>query len=54
MQAAARSIGAAIGGMGTNPQAVAQLWMFVVTPLIGAEIAGVFYREGAFLDAARD
>ncbi len=47
----ARSIGPALVGMGSNPQAVAQLWLFIVAPLIGAGLAGFLYREGALLDA---
>ena len=50
----ARSLGPAIVGMASNPHALAQVWLFIVAPLIGAGIAGVLYREGAFLDAARD
>ena len=46
----ARSIGPAIVGFASNPQYVGQLWLFIVAPLIGAGLAGVLYREGAFLD----
>ncbi|RBP07444.1 major intrinsic protein, partial [Roseiarcus fermentans] len=46
----ARSIGPAIVGMVSNPRAVAQLWLFIVAPLIGAGLAGLLYREGALLD----
>jgi aquaporin Z len=46
----ARSIGPAIIGMGMNPHAVAQLWMFIIAPLIGAGLAGLLYREGALLE----
>ena len=46
----ARSIGPALIGMGSNPEAVAQLWLFIVAPLIGAGLAGFLYREGALLD----
>jgi aquaporin Z len=35
----ARSLGPAIVGTGTNPQALAQVWLFIVTPLIGAGVA---------------
>ena len=45
----ARSIGPALIGMGTKPQAVAQLWLFIIAPLIGAGAAGLLYREGALL-----
>ncbi len=47
----ARSIGPAIVGMGSNPHAVLQLWLFIIAPLIGAGLAGFLYREGALLDA---
>ena len=50
----ARSIGPAIVGMGTNPGAVAQLWLFIIAPLIGAGLAGFLYREGALLDQKKD
>ncbi len=46
----ARSIGPALVGFGSNPKAVAQLWLFIVAPLIGAGLAGFLYREGAMLD----
>jgi aquaporin Z len=45
----ARSIGPAIVGMGTNPKAVVQLWLFIIAPLIGAGAAGLLFREGALL-----
>ena len=47
----ARSIGPALIGMGSNPHAVAQLWLFIIAPLIGAGAAGFLFREGALLDA---
>jgi len=49
----ARSIGPALVGMGSNPHAVEQLWLFIVAPLIGAGAAGFLYREGALLDAPK-
>jgi aquaporin Z len=49
----ARSIGPALIGIGTNPGAVGQLWLFIIAPLIGAGLAGLLYREGAFLDAPK-
>lgn len=42
----ARSIGPAIVGMETNANAVSQLWLFIVAPLIGAGVAGVMFRSG--------
>jgi aquaporin Z len=50
----ARSIGPALVGMGSNPTAVAQLWLFIVAPLIGAGLAGFLYREGALLDQKKE
>jgi aquaporin Z len=43
----ARSIGPALVGMATNPQAIAQLWLFIVAPLVGAGVAGVLFKSGA-------
>lgn len=42
----ARSIGPALVGMGTNPAAVGQLWLFIVAPLLGAGIAGLLFKSG--------
>ena len=50
----ARSIGPALVGMGSTPAAVAQLWLFIVAPLIGAGLAGFLYREGALLDQKKE
>jgi aquaporin Z len=47
----ARSIGPAIVGMRSNLHAVAQLWLFIIAPIIGAGLASFLYREGALLDA---
>src|ERR1700722_10641486 len=47
----ARSIGPALVGIGSNPGAVAQLWLFIIAPLIGAGAAGLLFRTGALLDA---
>ena len=43
----ARSLGPAIVGMGSNPGAVTQLWLFIVAPLIGAGVAGLLFKSGA-------
>jgi aquaporin Z len=45
----ARSLGPAIVGMATNPAALAQVWLFIIAPLIGAGIAGVLFRPGGSL-----
>jgi aquaporin Z len=45
----ARSLGPAIVGMATNPAALAQVWLFIIAPLIGAGIAGLLFRPGGSL-----
>jgi aquaporin Z len=47
----ARSLGPAIVGAGTNPGALAQVWLFIIAPLIGAGIAGVLFKSGGVLAA---
>src|SRR5579863_657093 len=42
----ARSIGPALVGAGSNPTAVAQLWLFIVAPLLGAGVAGLLFANG--------
>jgi aquaporin Z len=42
----ARSFGPALIGAATNPTAVAQLWLFILAPLIGAGIAGYLFKSG--------
>lgn len=42
----ARSLGPAIVGYGTNAHALAQVWLFIVAPLIGAGIAGFLFKSG--------
>ena len=42
----ARSIGPALVGVGSNPTAVAQLWLFIVAPLVGAGVAGLLFANG--------
>jgi aquaporin Z len=48
----ARSIGPALVGMASNGKAVAQLWLFVAAPLLGAAAAGLLFKSGVL--AARD
>ena len=43
----ARSIGPALVGIASNGKAVAQLWLFIVAPLIGAGVAGLLFSSGA-------
>jgi aquaporin Z len=47
----ARSLGPAIIGVGTNPGALGQVWLFIVAPLIGAGIAGFLFKPGGVLCA---
>ncbi len=42
----ARSIGPALIGYGNAPHAFAQLWLFIVAPLIGAGVAGLLFKSG--------
>jgi aquaporin Z len=42
----ARSLGPALVGAGANPVALAQVWLFIVAPLIGAGIAGALFKSG--------
>ena len=42
----ARSIGPAIVGAGSDPHALAQVWLFIVAPLIGAGLAGYLFKSG--------
>ncbi|MET0867475.1 MAG: aquaporin [Pseudorhodoplanes sp.] len=42
----ARSIGPALIGYGTAPEAVAKLWLFIIAPLIGAGAAGLLFKSG--------
>ena len=48
----ARSIGPALVGMASNGKAVAQLWLFIAAPLLGAAVAGLLFKSGVL--AARD
>ncbi|MGH6866534.1 MAG: aquaporin [Methyloceanibacter sp.] len=41
----ARSLGPAIVGAATNPTALAQVWLFIIAPLIGAGVAGYFFKS---------
>ena len=42
----ARSLGPAIVGAAGNPHALAQVWLFIVAPLIGAGLAGYLFKSG--------
>jgi aquaporin Z len=45
----ARSLGPAIIGVGSNPAALGQVWLFIIAPLIGAGIAGFLFKSGGIL-----
>jgi aquaporin Z len=47
----ARSLGPAIVGMGSNPGALGQVWLFIIAPLIGGGIAGLLFKPGGVLSA---
>jgi hypothetical protein len=46
----ARSIDPALIGIGSKPQAVLQLWIFIIAPLIGAGAALPLFKESTLLD----
>jgi aquaporin Z len=50
----ARSLGPAIVGVGTNPSALGQVWLFIIAPLVGAGIAGFLFKSGSVLSADND
>jgi aquaporin Z len=50
----ARSLGPAIVGAGTNPTALAQVWLFIIAPLIGAGIAGLLFAKGTLAAPKKD
>jgi aquaporin Z len=47
-----RSLGPALVGAGSNPHALAQVWLFIIAPLIGAGVAGYLFKSGTL--AAHD
>jgi aquaporin Z len=49
----ARSIGPALVGAGSNPHAVAQLWLFIIAPLIGGAVAGLLFANNGVLTAKK-
>ncbi|WP_299476524.1 MIP family channel protein [uncultured Roseibium sp.] len=50
----ARSLGPAIVGVGSNPAALAQVWLFIVAPLIGAAAAGMLFKSGLLASDEED
>jgi aquaporin Z len=49
----ARSIGPALVGIASRPEAAAKLWLFIIAPLIGAGAAGFLFQTGGVLDKAK-
>jgi aquaporin Z len=42
----ARSFGPALVGVGTNPEALKQIWLYILAPLLGAGAAGYLFKSG--------
>jgi aquaporin Z len=42
----ARSLGPALIGVASNPLALAQVWLFILAPALGASIAGYLFKTG--------
>jgi hypothetical protein len=42
----ARSLGPTIVGVAYNPEALKQIWLYVLAPLLGAGAAGYLFRSG--------
>jgi len=42
----ARSLGPALVGAGANPERLAQVWLFIIAPLMGAGVAGYLFKSG--------
>ena len=47
----ARSLGPALVGMVKNPERLAQVWLFIIAPLIGAGAAGLLFQRNGVLSA---
>jgi len=47
----ARSLGPAIVGAGTAPGSLAQVWLFLIAPMIGGGLAGLLFKRGGVLSA---
>jgi aquaporin Z len=47
----ARSLGPALVGARASPERLAQVWLFIVAPLIGAGVAGYLFKPGGVLAA---
>ena len=47
----ARSVGPALVGAASNGTALAQVWLFIVAPMIGAGLAGLLFKPGGLLSA---
>ena len=42
----ARSLGPAIVGVAYNPEALKQIWLYILAPLLGAGAAGYLFKSG--------
>jgi aquaporin Z len=42
----ARSLGPALVGYGANPEALKQIWLYILAPLLGAGVAGYLFKSG--------
>jgi aquaporin Z len=42
----ARSFGPALVGYGANPEALKQMWLYILAPLLGAGVAGYLFKSG--------
>jgi aquaporin Z len=47
----ARALGPALVGFATNPEALQQIWLYILAPLVGAGAAGFLFRTGGILAA---
>ena len=46
----ARSLGPALVGAAANPERLAQVWLFIIAPLMGAGVAGYLFKSLAAED----
>lgn len=42
----ARSFGPALVGLASNPEALKQMWLYILAPLLGAGVAGYLFKSG--------
>jgi len=48
----ARSLGPALVGVGANPEAMKQIWLYFLAPLVGAGVAGYLFRPREIFSAS--